>query len=123
MELSLYACTEYAAAFFLLGGSLKDAISVCLRNLGDWQLAVALARVVEGDDSVILQDILNNTVIPLAFKDGNRYLASWAFWLLRRRDLAVRVLVVSRQLPSSTSRLALFVLMAAAAVCRCRWRT
>lgn len=86
---------EYAAAFFLLGGSLKDAVSVCLRNLQDWQLAVALARVVEGgDDGPVMQDIVNNTVIPLAFKEGNRYLASWAFWILRRRDLAVRILVV-----------------------------
>ena len=86
--------TEYAAAFFLLGGSLKDAVSVCIKNIGDWQLAVAITRVVEGDDGPILQDILNNTVIPLAFKEGNRWLASWAFWMLRRRDLAVRILVV-----------------------------
>ncbi|EJF67065.1 hypothetical protein DICSQDRAFT_151429 [Dichomitus squalens LYAD-421 SS1] len=84
---------EYAAAFFLLGGSLKDAVSVLLKNVRDWQLAVALARVVEGDDGPILQDILTGTVIPLAFKDGNRWLASWACWLLRRRDLAVRILV------------------------------
>ncbi|KAI0673553.1 WD repeat-containing protein [Trametes maxima] len=89
---------EYAAAFFLLGGSLKDAVNVCLKNLNDWQLAVALARVVEqGDDGPILGGILNNTVIPLAFKDGNRWLASWAFWLLHRRDLAVRILVTPLQ--------------------------
>ncbi|KAI0830734.1 WD repeat-containing protein [Trametes gibbosa] len=89
---------EYAAAFFLLGDSLKDAVNVCLRNLSDWQLAVALARVVEqGDDGPILRDILNGTVIPLAFKEGNRYLASWAFWLLHRRDLAVRILVTPLQ--------------------------
>lgn len=77
-----------------MGGSLKDAVSVLLKNVGDWQLAVALARVVDGDDGPILRDILTGTVIPLAFKDGNRWLASWAFWLLRRRDLAVRILVV-----------------------------
>ncbi|OSD03553.1 hypothetical protein PYCCODRAFT_1476945 [Trametes coccinea BRFM310] len=89
---------EYAAAFFLLGGSLKDAVNVCLRNLQDWQLAVALARVMEqGDDGPILRDILRNTVIPLAFKDGNRWLASWAFWLLHRRDLSVRILVTPLQ--------------------------
>ncbi|CDO73196.1 hypothetical protein BN946_scf185007.g251 [Trametes cinnabarina] len=89
---------EYAAAFFLLGGSLKDAVNVCLRNLQDWQLAVALARVVEqGDDGPILRDVLRNTVIPLAFKDGNRWLASWAFWLLHRRDLSVRILVTPLQ--------------------------
>ncbi|KAI0695128.1 RAVE protein 1 C terminal-domain-containing protein [Cytidiella melzeri] len=84
---------EYAAAFFLLGGSLKDAVNVCIRNLQDFQLAIALTRVVEGDDSPILSDILTKTVIPTAFKEGNRWLASWAFWLLRRRDLAVRILV------------------------------
>ncbi len=92
---TLRGLIEYAAAFFLLGGSLKDAVNVCIRNMSDWQLAVALARVVEGgDDGPVLGDILNNTVIPLAFKNGNRYLASWAFWLLHRRDLAVRILVV-----------------------------
>ena len=86
---------EYAAAFFILGGNLKDAVNVCLRQLDDFQLAVALARVVEGrDDGPILRDILNETIIPLAFKKGNRWLGSWAFWLLHRRDLAVRILVV-----------------------------
>ena len=86
---------EYAAAFFLLGGALKDAVRVCLKKLGDVQLAIALARVVEGnDDGPVLQEILRETVVPLAFHDGNRWLASWAFWLIRRRDLAVRILVV-----------------------------
>lgn len=89
---------EYAAAFFILGGNLKDAVNVCLRHLDDFQLAVALARVVEGrDDGPILRDILNETIIPLAFKKGNRWLGSWAFWLLRRRDLAVRILVTPLQ--------------------------
>ncbi len=87
--------SEYAAAFFLLGGSLKDAVNVCIRNLQDFQLAVALARVVEqGDDGPVLREILTYTVLPIAFKEGNRWLASWAFWILRRRDLAVRILIV-----------------------------
>ncbi|KAI0271408.1 WD repeat-containing protein [Gloeopeniophorella convolvens] len=89
---------EYAAAFFLLGDSLKDAVNVCLRNLEDFQLAVALARVVEGgDDGPVLREIINGTVIPLAFREGNRWLGSWAFWLLHRRDLAVRILVTPLQ--------------------------
>lgn len=88
---------EYAAAFFLLGGSLKDAVNVCIRNLDDFQLAIALARLGEqGDDGPILKNIISSTVVPTAFRDGNRYLASWAFWKLHRRDLAVRILVVSR---------------------------
>ncbi|KAI0307694.1 WD repeat-containing protein [Multifurca ochricompacta] len=89
---------EYAAAFFILGSSLKDAVNVCLRHLDDFQLAVGLARVVEGrDDGPVLRDILNETIIPLAFKKGNRWLGSWAFWLLHRRDLAVRILVTPLQ--------------------------
>ncbi|KAI9513046.1 RAVE protein 1 C terminal-domain-containing protein [Russula earlei] len=89
---------EYAAAFFLLGGSLKDAVNVCLRHLDDVQLAVALARVTERqDDGPVLRNILYEIVIPLAFKKGNRWLGSWAFWLLHRRDLAVRILVTPLQ--------------------------
>ena len=78
-----------------MGGSLKDAVNVCVRNLDDIQLAIALARVVEqGDDGPVFQDLLKRIVVPLAFNTGNRYLASWAFWKMHRRDLAVRVLVV-----------------------------
>lgn len=89
-------CLEYAAAFFLLGGSLKDAVNVCITKLGDFQLAVSLARIVEqSNDGPILKHILTNTVLPTAFGLGNRWLGSWAFWMLHRRDLAVRILLVS----------------------------
>lgn len=82
-------------ALFLLGQSLQDAVNVCVKQLQDFQLAVALARIVEqSNEGPVLLSILKNTVLPTAFKDGNRWLASWAFWLLHRRDLAVRILVV-----------------------------
>ncbi|KAK8845415.1 hypothetical protein IAR55_006128 [Kwoniella newhampshirensis] len=85
---------EYAAAFFMLAGRPKDAITVCLRQLDDWQLGLALARVVEGGtEGPIVKWILNDTVLPMAFKGGHRWLATWAFWTLGRRDLAVRVLI------------------------------
>jgi len=87
--------SEYAAAFFLLGGSLRDAVNVCTKQLGDFQLAVALARIVEqSNEGRVLLGILKDTVLPIAFKLGNRWLGSWAFWLLHRRDLAVRILLV-----------------------------
>ncbi|KIM47847.1 hypothetical protein M413DRAFT_417307 [Hebeloma cylindrosporum] len=89
---------EYAAAFFLLGGSLKDAVNVCTKQLGDFQLAVALARIVEqSNEGQVLQGILKGTVLPIAFELGNRWLGSWAFWLLHRRDLAVRILLTPLQ--------------------------
>ncbi|KAF8642016.1 hypothetical protein AX16_009737 [Volvariella volvacea WC 439] len=85
---------EYAAAFFLLGGAPKDAISVCIKQLGDFQLAIMLARVVEqSNEGPILLEVVSNTILPIAIQEGNRWLGSWAFWLLHRRDLAVRILL------------------------------
>ncbi|XP_078741216.1 dmX-like protein 1 [Lampetra fluviatilis] len=41
----------HAAAFFLLAGSLHDAIEVCLEKLHDLQLALVVARLYEEGDS------------------------------------------------------------------------
>ncbi|KAI4094480.1 MAG: hypothetical protein LQ344_002229 [Seirophora lacunosa] len=84
---------EYAAAFFLLAGNLQDAVNVCVHQLQDLQLAVAVARVYEGDEGLVLRMLLENKVLPLAASEGNRWLATWAFWMLGRRDLAVRSLI------------------------------
>lgn len=79
----------------MLGGCPKDAVNICLRQVDDWQLAVALARTVEGGtDGPLLRWILTETVVPLALAGGHRWLSTWAFWLLGRRDLAVRVIIV-----------------------------
>lgn len=84
----------YAAAFFLLADCLKDAVNVCLNQLRDLQLAVAITRIYEGDNGPVLRELLEEKVLPLAAQEGNRWLASWAFWMLRRRDMAVRALIV-----------------------------
>ncbi len=84
---------EYAAAFFLLAGNLQDAVNVCAHQMEDLQLAIAVARVHDGDDSVVLRSLLEDKVLPQAALDGNRWLATWAFWMLGRRDMAVRVLI------------------------------
>ncbi|WVR03440.1 hypothetical protein IAU60_000431 [Kwoniella sp. DSM 27419] len=88
---------EYAAAFFMLAGQPKDAITVCLRQLKDWQLGVALARAIEPAESNVagplLKWVLEDTVLPIAFQGGHRWLATWAFWTLGWRDLAVRILI------------------------------
>lgn len=84
---------EYAAAFFLLAGNLQDAINVCANQLHDIQLAIAVARVYDGDDSSALRSLLEEKVLPQAAFEGNRWLATWAFWMLGQRDMAVRVLI------------------------------
>jgi hypothetical protein len=81
----------------MLAGCPKDAITICVRQLDDWQLGVALARVVEGGiNGPLFTWVLSDVVLPLAFAGGHRWLATWAFWMLGRRDLAVRVIIVSR---------------------------
>jgi hypothetical protein len=84
---------EYAASFFLLADHLQDAVSVIHNQLGDTQLAVAVARVYGGDESPVLVNFLKDKILPQAARDGNRWLATWAYWLLGRRDTAVRSLV------------------------------
>jgi RAVE protein 1 C terminal len=84
---------EYAAAFFLLAGALQDAVNVCVHQLDDLQLGVAIARVYEGDDGPILHDLIEDRILPHAAETGNRWMATWAFWMLKKRDKAVRALI------------------------------
>lgn len=84
---------EYAAAFFLLAGNLQDAVNVCANQLHDLQLAITVTRVYDGDDSLVLRSLLQEKVLPQAASEGNRWLATWAFWMLGERDMAVRVLI------------------------------
>ena len=86
---------EYAAAFFLLADRLRDAVNVLSTQLNDVQLAIAVARVYEGDHGPVLQDFLTTKILPQAVNDGNRWMATWALWMIGKRDRAVRALVVS----------------------------
>ena len=100
---------EYAAAFFLLADCLRDAVNVILTQLKDLQLAIAVTRVYEGERGPILKELLEEKVLPLAAQEGNRWLASWAFWMLHRRDMAVRALIVRVNHSPALSRPLTFV--------------
>lgn len=63
-------------------------------QLNDMQLAIAVARVYEGDDGPVLRDLLVDKVLPNAVKLGNRWQAAWAFRMLGRHDMAMRALSV-----------------------------
>lgn len=91
--LTVIRYVEYAAAFFLLADHLSDAVSVCLNQLQDIQLAITITRIYAGDSSPVLRSLLAEKVLPLAVAQGNRWMASWVFWMLNKRDLAVRALV------------------------------
>ncbi|OCT47344.1 WD repeat protein [Cladophialophora carrionii] len=87
---------QYAAAFFLLGDSLWDAVNVCTHQLKDLQLAIAIARVYESDkQSAALTRLVDQAILPLAVEsEQGRWIASWAYsTILARKDLAARVIV------------------------------
>lgn len=84
---------EYAASFFLLGDSLKDAVNVLIKNVGDVSLAIAVARVYEADpEKPVLKGILQNSVLPQAEQTGDRWTMSWAYWLLDKQSNAIQSL-------------------------------
>lgn len=66
-----------------------------MNQMEDVQLAIAITRAYEGDDGPVLKEILEERILPESAAEGNRWLATWAFWMLNRRDMAVRSLIVS----------------------------
>jgi hypothetical protein len=47
-----------AAAFFLLADKLEDAVNICVKNLGDYQLGLVICRLAEGENGPMFQKIL-----------------------------------------------------------------
>ncbi|CRK90097.1 CLUMA_CG003815, isoform A [Clunio marinus] len=86
---------EHAVAFFLLAGSLNDALEVCLTKLEDLQLAMIITRLYEGEHDnsppsykkLIYEEILGcdkngeNQDIERAHPDP--FLRSMALWILK----------------------------------------
>lgn len=86
---------EHAVAFFLLAGSLNDALEVCLNKLDDLQLALIITRLYEGEHDntpptyrkLIYEEILGcdkdgeNQDIERAHPDP--FLRSMALWILK----------------------------------------
>lgn len=68
---------EYAAAWFLLGSSLKDAVSVCIRNLEDLDLALAISRIYSDDLSETTRTVVISNILEFAKSSGSRLLGCW----------------------------------------------
>lgn len=86
---------EHSAAFFLLAGSVWDAVEVCLTKLNDLQLAMVIVRLYEGDIEAVSENLkrLLYTEILGCKTDGSDYdsnkahpdpfLRSMAYWMLQ----------------------------------------
>ncbi|XP_051512650.1 dmX-like protein 2 isoform X3 [Myxocyprinus asiaticus] len=95
---------EQSAAFFLLAGSLKDAIEVCLEKMEDIQLAMIVARLYEADfeSSSTCKGILYEKVLGCN-RDGSGFsctklhpdpfLRSIAYWIIKDYTRALDTLL------------------------------
>ncbi|KAM4746857.1 dmX-like protein 2 isoform 2-T2 [Rhinophrynus dorsalis] len=95
---------EQSAAFFLLAGSLKDAIEVCLEKMEDIQLALVIARLYESefDTSSTYESLLYEKVLGCQ-KDGtgfcctrlhpDPFLRSIGYWIMKDYPKALDTLL------------------------------
>lgn len=93
---------EHAAAFFLLAGSLKDAVEICLHKLQDLQLAIIIVRLYEGDGTslkkLLYEEILgcdaegNEQDMSRAHPDP--FLRSMALWTLKEQQASLSTLLL-----------------------------
>uniref|UniRef100_H2YVA9 RAVE complex protein Rav1 C-terminal domain-containing protein n=1 Tax=Ciona savignyi TaxID=51511 RepID=H2YVA9_CIOSA len=90
---------EQAVAFFLLSGSIHDAVEVCIEKLKDIQLALVISRVY-GADSVSEEKILLNHVLGetdsshlVITMNSDSFYRSMACWVLGRYSDSVSTLV------------------------------
>uniref|UniRef100_A0A2P2JY42 Uncharacterized protein LOC105124742 isoform X1 n=1 Tax=Rhizophora mucronata TaxID=61149 RepID=A0A2P2JY42_RHIMU len=67
---------ELAIAFFLLGGDAYSAITVCVKNLRDEQLALVICRLLEGCGGPLEHHLITKLIAPSARKQGDYWLAS-----------------------------------------------
>ncbi len=97
---------EHAVAFFLLAGSLWDAVEVCLNRLDDLQLAMVIVRLYDGGDIETVPETLKRMLQEeiLGYRQGGTvqdrqlahpdpFLRSMAYWMLHEYNLALSTLL------------------------------
>ncbi|KAN0040986.1 hypothetical protein ACTFIV_003522 [Dictyostelium citrinum] len=86
---------ELAASLFLLAGQLKKAVNLLLQMQGDFQLALVISRLYEGENGECSRMIIEDHIIPHAKKTNDRSLLSIGNWLLKKYEDAVTCLIPS----------------------------
>ena len=84
---------ELAAGFFLLAGMLSDAVNMCFRHMNDPQLAIVLCRLVEGENSALLRQVVKRSMILFAEEKHDVYIEYFALQLLKRHEESVYALL------------------------------
>ena len=92
---------ETAVAFFLLGHSIWDAVEVCIDRLQDFQLALLITRLLEGDRGEHYQRLLRSIVGTGTCEEsreipelrGIAYYRSMAYWQMDEYTSAIDTLL------------------------------
>ncbi|XP_056151109.1 dmX-like protein 1 [Lampris incognitus] len=89
---------QHSAAFFLLAGSLKDAVEVCLEKMRDLQLALVISRLYESEfetastyKKILQRHVLGQDKQIPAHQDP--FLRSMAHWVLEDYSRALDTLL------------------------------
>ncbi|XP_061672191.1 dmX-like protein 1 isoform X2 [Syngnathoides biaculeatus] len=89
---------HHSAAFFLLAGSLKDAVEVCLEKLQDLQLALVISRLYESEfetastyKKILQRHVLGHDKQIAMHQDP--FLRSMAYWVLEDYSKALDTLL------------------------------
>uniref|UniRef100_A0A3P9PH28 Dmx like 1 n=1 Tax=Poecilia reticulata TaxID=8081 RepID=A0A3P9PH28_POERE len=107
---------QHSAAFFLLAGSLKDAVEVCLEKMQDLQLALVISRLYESEfeisstyKKILQRHVLGQdkqvSIISCVFQipvHPDPFLRSIAFWVLEDYSRALDTLIEQPANCSST---------------------
>lgn len=72
---------------------MKDAVNICIQKLRDYQLALVVSKLTEGETSNVYQNILRDHVIPESVKNSDRALTSIGYWLLKEYENSMYALV------------------------------
>uniref|UniRef100_H2XV65 RAVE complex protein Rav1 C-terminal domain-containing protein n=1 Tax=Ciona intestinalis TaxID=7719 RepID=H2XV65_CIOIN len=90
---------QQAAAFFLLSGSVHDAVEVCIEKLKDIQLALVIARMhptnTVSEEKLLLNHVLgeNDSSHTVNTTTSDSFLRSMSYWILGRYKESVTTLV------------------------------
>lgn len=85
-----------AASFFLLGGLVSDACAIIATKLNDVDLAILVCKVRGTGPSNAnpeLRKVIANHILPRAIENGDRWITSWAFWLVNEKECSIEALI------------------------------
>ncbi|KAI8034003.1 hypothetical protein M5D96_013248 [Drosophila gunungcola] len=96
---------EHAVAFFLLANSLNDAIEVCMNKLEDFQLALIIARLYEGDaEGCYYHHLLHEHILGTDAETGrcdlsrahpDPFLRSMTYWTIKKYQESLNTLLLN----------------------------